>query len=91
MPNYQLQPGDTILATHDLLNDGSFPDFAENELMVKAGTRGVVINFGHLEENENQEVFLVKFETEGQGGELGPPIGCWPEDIELITDEADQH
>ncbi|WP_317929953.1 nitrogen fixation protein NifZ [Halioxenophilus sp. WMMB6] len=86
MPQYQLQPGDTILATRDIHNDGSFPDYEEDALLVKAGTRGVVINFGHLEENEDQEVFLVKFENAADGTELGPPIGCWPEDIEVIPD-----
>ena len=89
MPQYQLQPGDAIFATKDIINDGSFPEYGENELLVKAGTRGVVINFGHLEANEDQEVFLVKFEADANGAELGPPIGCWPEDIDVIPDSAD--
>lgn len=91
MQSYQLQPGDTILASRDIHNDGSFPERAENELLVRAGTRGVVINFGHLEHNEAQEVFLVKFESDAEGAELGPPIGCWPDDIEVIPDTATNH
>lgn len=91
MPKYQLQIGDAIIATHDILNDGSFPEYDDNELIVKQGTRGVVINFGHLEENEDQEVFLVKFETGEESAELGPPIGCWPDDIEVIPDTAESH
>ena len=91
MPKYQLQVGDAITAKHDILNDGSFPEYEENELIIKAGTRGVVINFGHLEDNEDQEVFLVKFEASDESAELGPPIGCWPEDIEVIPDTAEGH
>jgi len=91
MQTYQLQPGDAIFATRDIHNDGSFPERGEDEILVRAGTRGVVINFGHLEENEAQEVFLVKFESDANGEELGPPIGCWPEDIEVIPDTGASH
>ena len=91
MSYYQLQPGDAIVAARDIINDGSFPEYEEDALLVRAGTRGVVINFGHLEENEDQEVFLVKFENDAQGAELGPPIGCWPEDIELMPDIGASH
>ncbi len=88
MINIQLQPGDTVLASKDIFNDGSFPDTEESQLLVKSGTRGVIINQGYLEENENREVFLVKFEFESESttNELGPPIGCWPEDIRAIAD-----
>lgn len=84
----QLQPGDTVIANNDIFNDGSFPEAADNELLVRSGTRGVIINHGYLEEDERQEVFLVKFEPEqGQeSAQLGPPIGCWPEDIRAIGD-----
>ncbi|GAB2190317.1 hypothetical protein MAH1_19250 [Sessilibacter sp. MAH1] len=84
---YMLQPGDTIFATKDILNDGSFPEKAEEELLVSKGTRGVIVNFGHLEENEDQEIFLVQFEKGNESAELGPPIGCWPEDIEIVGDD----
>ncbi len=85
---YLLQPGDTIFATNDILNDGSFPDYEENELIVNQGTRGVIINFGHLEENEDQEIFLVKFETDTE--DLGPPVGCWPQDIQIVADDINR-
>lgn len=87
MPRYQLQPGDAIIASRDILNDGSFPELEENELIVKSGTRGVLINFGHLEDNEEQEVFLVKFETGQESSALGPPVGCWPEDIQVAYED----
>lgn len=79
MTTYDLVPGDTIFANNDIFNDGSFPDAAENQLLVKSGTRGVIINEGYLEHDDSKQIFLVKFEQEGS--ELGPPVGCWPEDI----------
>jgi nitrogen fixation protein NifZ len=85
MSNYQLVPGDTIFANHDIYNDGSFPDISEDELLVKSGTRGVIVNHGHMEENEKQEVFLVQFELDQKQKTLGPPIGCWPEDIRPLA------
>ena len=75
----QLQPGDMIYAASDILNDGSIPELAEGELIAAAGARGVLINTGHLEENEEQSVYLVRFEREGS--ELLPPVGCWPEEL----------
>jgi nitrogen fixation protein NifZ len=87
MPNYDLVPGDTILANNDIFNDGSFPESPDNSLLVKSGTRGVIINHGHLEHNESRQVFLVKFEQGDKTDELGPPIGCWPEDIRPIIEE----
>ena len=75
----QLQPGDMIYAAIDILNDGSIPDLAEGELIAAAGCRGVLINTGHLEENEEQSVYLVRFENEQS--ELLPPVGCWPEEL----------
>lgn len=89
MPNYDLNPGDTIFANIDIFNDGSFPNSPDNSLLVKSGTRGVIINQGHLEHNEEKEVFLVKFEQGSASDELGPPIGCWPEDIRPIIIEDD--
>ena len=81
-----LKPGDTILATHDIFNDGSFPNAAENALLVSAGARGMVIEEGHLEEDESQIIYLVKFEMPDNPAELGPPIGCWPTDIQLLPE-----
>ena len=74
-----LVPGDTVYAARDLLNDGSVPELAENEIIAKMGTRGVLINIGHLEEQPNVALYLVRFETEALN--LGPPIGCWEEEI----------
>ena len=77
--NYYLQPGDSVIANHDILNDGSFPNNDSSAPLVNKDAIGVVINIGYLEENEDVIVFLVRFEKESK--ELGPPIGCWSEDI----------
>jgi len=75
----QLQPGDMIYAATDILNDGSIPDVAEGELIAAAGCRGVLINTGHLEEDETKHIYLVRFDS--NGGELLPAVGCWPEEL----------
>jgi len=75
----QLQPGDIIYAATDILNDGSVPEMPEGELIAASGCRGVLINTGHLQEDEEQSIYLVRFE--GRGKELSPPIGCWPQEL----------
>lgn len=75
----RLQPGDIIYAASDIKNDGSVPDMEEGALIAAAGCRGVLINTGHLEENESQSVYLVRFEDAEQT--LLPAVGCWPEEL----------
>ncbi|MFT3931122.1 MAG: nitrogen fixation protein NifZ [Spongiibacteraceae bacterium] len=79
-----LQPGDMVFSAQDIRNDGSFPDFNDDELLVSAGSRGVVINIGHIEDQPEQQIFLVRFELP-ETKELGPAIGCWPEDLEVAV------
>ena len=43
------------------------------------GTRGVVVDIGHLQENPERKRFLVHFEDADLN--LGPPTGCWPEEL----------
>jgi len=81
----QLQPGDIIYAATDILNDGSVPDMPEGQLIAASGSRGVLINTGHLEEDETKSIYLVRFED--ANSELSPPIGCWPQ--ELTVQPAD--
>lgn len=73
-----LQPGDMVFAAEAILNDGSVPYLDEGAVIAPEGTRGVILNTGHLEEQPEKELFLVRFETDG---ELGPPIGCWPHEL----------
>lgn len=75
----QLNPGDMVWAATDISNDGGIPDLPEDALIAAAGTRGVVVNVGHLEEEPGRELYLVRFE--GPDLVLGPPTGCWPEEL----------
>ncbi len=85
MTLYDLQPGDMIYAGKDIYNDGSFPGSEDGALLVKRGTKGVIVNLGFLEDDEDRLVFLVKFqEGTADTAELGPPIGCWVEDIACL-------
>ena len=77
-----LEPGDTVFAARELRNDGSIPGIPENELIAEEGTRGVLINVGHFEEQPDETLYLVRFEK--QDLSLGPPVGCWPEEIRSI-------
>ena len=55
----QIQPGDMVFAAADLFSDGEIPGYAEGALVVKAGTRGELINTGHYEEYPDVEFYLV--------------------------------
>ena len=74
-----LEPGDTVYAAQELRNDGSIPGLTKNELVATSGTRGVLINIGHIEEDPNKTLYLVRFENHDLS--LGPAIGCWPNEI----------
>ena len=74
-----LQPGDMVFATTDIFNDGSVPELPVDTQFATTGTRGVLINTGHLEEQPSKILYLVRFEDTNQ--ELGPPVGCWPEEL----------
>lgn len=75
----QLQPGDVVYAASHIVNDGSIPTLEASATVAAPGTRGVIINIGHLEESPERELFLVRFEDEALN--LGPPTGCWPEEL----------
>ncbi|MDD5394344.1 MAG: nitrogen fixation protein NifZ [Thiothrix sp.] len=80
----QIQPGDMVFAAADLFSDGEIPGYAEGALVVKAGTRGVLINTGHYEEYPDVEFYLVQFEDES--GTLGLSLGCWAEELSVSID-----
>jgi len=74
--------GDIVFAREALYNDGGIPDIAEDALLAAAGGRGVVVNSGHLAEDPQQLIYLVRFEdTEGM---LGPPVGCLHDELSQI-------
>ena len=87
-PPQQFESGDTIFAASELYNDGSIPDLPDDALIARQGTRGVVINVGHIEEQPNKELYLVRFENDDLT--LGPPIGCWPNEITGVSDDIKQ-
>lgn len=75
----QLNPGDAVYAASHIYNDGSIPDLPDDTLIAEPGTRGVLIETGHLEEQPERKVYLVRFEDSELN--LGPPTGCWPEEL----------
>lgn len=80
----ELQPGDVVYAATALYNDGGVPGLGEDATIALAGTRGVLVNIGHAEEDTRRMVYLVRFEDEHKT--LGMPVGCLPE--ELTDDPA---
>lgn len=75
----QLQPGDTVYAAIHIYNDGGIPEVPQDALLAQPGTRGVIVETGHLEEAPERKVYLVRFEDEELN--LGPLTGCWPEEL----------
>ena len=83
----QYDIGDIVFSRELLVNDGGVPGLAEDAVLAMPGWRGVVVNHGHVEAAPDQAIYLVRFEGEaGALGDLGPPVGCLPE--ELTQDEA---
>jgi nitrogen fixation protein NifZ len=74
-----IQPGDMIFAAKQITNDGGIPEIPQDAVLAKPGTRGVLMNIGHLEEAPDTELFLVRFEDDN--ARLGPPVGCWADEI----------
>lgn len=68
------QWGQKLQAACDLVNDGSHPGFAEDALIVAAGTGCEVVNVGHHGDS-NTPVYLVEF----TGGIV---VGCLEEELE---------
>jgi nitrogen fixation protein NifZ len=65
-----------VRATTDLLNDGSYPDRAEEELLVKTGDVGEIVNVGAHVESETT-VYLVEFSPQ-------LVVGCLEDEIEPV-------
>ncbi|PPD42204.1 MAG: nitrogen fixation protein NifZ [Methylobacter sp.] len=74
-----LDIGDIVYAATVITDDGSIPGGIEGEVLAEAGTRGVITMIGHIEEQPERSVFLVRFEDRELN--LGSPIGCWAEDL----------
>lgn len=76
-----LDIGDVVYAAKMIIDDGSIPDGTEGQILAEAGSRGVITMIGHVEEEPTRSVFLVRFEDKERN--LGNPIGCWVEDLEV--------
>jgi nitrogen fixation protein NifZ len=74
-----LDLGDVVYAANNIVNDGSMPGSEENEILAQQGSRGVIVMKGYVEESPDRSVFLIRFEDKDLN--LGPPIGCWGEDL----------
>ncbi|MES9990914.1 MAG: nitrogen fixation protein NifZ [Candidatus Thiodiazotropha sp.] len=85
----QLNPGDMVYAASHIYNDGGIPEIADDALLAKPGTRGVIVETGHLEEAPQRSVFLVRFEDKDLN--LGPPTGCWAEELSASQLEFDDN
>lgn len=76
-----LEIGDAVYAAHSIIDDGSMPNGDEGNVLAAAGARGVITLIGHVEEEPERVVFLVRFEDENLN--LSEPIGCWEEDLRV--------
>jgi nitrogen fixation protein NifZ len=65
-----------VRATTDLVNDGSYPDRANDELLVRSGDLGEIVNVGTHIETETT-VYLVEFSPR-------LVVGCLEEEIEPV-------
>ena len=76
-----LEIGDAVYAAHSIIDDGSIPNGEEGRVLAASGTRGVITMIGHVEEEPELTVFLVRFEDAQLN--LSEPIGCWEEDLRV--------
>jgi nitrogen fixation protein NifZ len=75
----QLNPGDVVYAASHIYNDGGIPGLPENALIAAPGARGLIVETGYLEDDPQRKIYLIRFED--QDLNLGPPTGCWPEEL----------
>jgi nitrogen fixation protein NifZ len=66
--------GQRVLALDDLLNDGSYPERALDQLLASRGAVGEIVNVGHAVE-ANEPIYLVQFP--------GCVIGCM--ELEIVA------
>ena len=78
----QFQWGQVVAAAMDLFNDGSFPEQAQDALLVAQGQTGEVVRIGHFVPG-NQPVYLVDFGS-------GRVVGCREEEIVLANTAGDR-
>lgn len=82
-----LEVGDVVYAAKTIVDDGSMPGNSFGDVLAEAGTRGVVVMRGYVEEAPQTDVFLVRFEDEDMN--LGRPIGCFVDDLKVEAEAED--
>lgn len=70
-PKYQW--GQPVVALQDLVNDGSYPDCAADELLAADGTQGEIVQVGTIVESQIP-IYLVSFPN-------GRVVGCLEEEL----------
>jgi nitrogen fixation protein NifZ len=73
-PLYQW--GQPVVARKDLVNDGSYPECASDELLAAQGARGEIVQVGTMVE-AGLPVYLVSFPN-------GRVVGCLEEEIGAV-------
>ncbi len=70
----KFQWGQAVVTVADLVNDGSYPEMAEDALLVAGGSKGEVVQTG-MHEESNTPVYIVEFAN-------GKVVGCLEHEIE---------
>ena len=73
MENAKYQWGNQVVAVSDIINDGSYPNKAEGELIVSKGEIGRVRQIGQDEE-QTTYIYIVEF-----GDKL---VGCFEDELD---------
>jgi len=78
LPKFQW--GQPVVAAIDLVNDGSYPDCAADELLTAQGTQGEVVQVGSHVETQTP-IYLVEFPN-------GRVVGCMEDEISAAAQAA---
>ncbi len=76
----RFQWGQRVQALLDLHNDGSYPESPPEELLVRMGDTGEIVNIGTHTES-NTAVYMVEF---GADSGVTRVVGCLEQEIESV-------
>ncbi len=76
----RFQWGQRVQALLDLHNDGSYPECPPDELLVRSGDTGEIVNVG-THTDSNTAVYMVEF---GVKSGVNRVVGCLEQEIELV-------
>ncbi len=75
----ELSIGDVVYAANTICDVDCGSDGYEGQILAKAGSKGIITLIGHVQEQPERSVFLVRFEDENMN--LSNPVGCWLDDL----------